>query len=174
TFDALAAPVPGDKIEIGEGMDYTNEYAQTFSDDNFGKNVAGVNDLYADGTLPPGYTTKGDVVLNTAGKSVRGSTMYLGTGKGSNVYLYKAAFASKEQLYFTMGHEYLHAGYFSTGLMNTKSQHASIYKWEAQQAKLWGFNETYYARRYVAYKSHYNAAYNYKNLGFFLLSIKPW
>ena len=174
TFDALAAPILGDKIEIGEGMDYTNKYAQTFSDENFGTNVKGVNDLYADGTLPPGYSKKGDVVLNASGKSVRGSTMYLGTGKGSNVYLYKAAFASKEQLYFTMGHEYLHAGYFSTGLMNTKSQHASIYKWEAQQAKLWGFNEAYYARRYVAYKPHYNSAYDYSKLGFFLLSIKPW
>jgi RHS repeat-associated protein len=172
TFDALG--VPGDIIEIGEGKDYSNEYAQTFSNENFGTNVKGVNDLYADGTLPPGYSTKGDVVLNASGKSVRGSTMYLGTGKGSNVYLYKAAFASKEQLYFTMGHEYLHAGYFSTGLMNTKSQHASIYKWEAQQAKLWGFNETYYARRYVAYKPHYNSAYDYSKLGFFLLSIKPW
>ncbi len=172
TFDALG--VPGDVIKIGEGMDYSNEYAQTFSNENFGTNVKGVNDLYADGTLPPGYSTKGDVVLNASGKSVRGSTMYLGTGKGSNVYLYKAAFASKEQLYFTMGHEYLHAGYFSTGLMNTKSQHASIYKWEAQQAKLWGFNETYYKSRYISHKPFYNSAYDYSKLGFFLLSIKPW
>jgi hypothetical protein len=166
--------MPGDKIEIGEGMDYTNKYAQTFSDENFGKSVAGVNDLYADGTLPPGYSTKGDVVLNANGQSVRGSTMYLGKGKGSNVYLYRAAFTSREQLYFTMGHEYLHAGYFSTGLMNTKSQHASIYKWVAYQAKAWEFNEAYYAHRYVSYKPYYNSAYDYSKLGFFILSIRPW
>ncbi|NMB65758.1 MAG: hypothetical protein GYA16_12915, partial [Spirochaetes bacterium] len=174
TFDDLAANISGDEIEIGEGMEYTNKYAQTFSDENFGKNVAGVNDLYADGTLPPGYSTRGDVVLNANGQSVRGATMYLGTGKGSNVYLFRAAFTSKEQLYFTMGHEYLHAGYFSTGLMNTKSQHASIYKWEAYQAKAWGFNEAYYAHRYVLYKPYYDSAYDYSKLGFYILSIKPW
>ncbi len=112
--------------------------------------------------------------MNTKGQSVRGSRQYLGKGKGSNVYLYKAAFASREQLYFTMGHEYLHAGYFKTGLMNSKKQHASIYKWEAQQAKLWGFNEVGYSKRSVTYKQYNNASYDYKKLGFYLLNIKPW
>mgnify|MGYP001649021567 CR=1 FL=1 len=88
----MATPISGDKIEVGEGMDYTNKYAQSFSDENFGRNVTGVNKLYSDGSLPKGYLTKGDVVLNVKGEAVRGTTLYLGTGKGSNVYLYKAAF----------------------------------------------------------------------------------
>ncbi len=174
TVDALAVPTSSDIIETGEGMDYTNNYAQTFSDENFGESVKGVSDFYADGTLPPGYLKRGDVVLNTNGQSVRGSTWYLGTGKGSNVYLYKAAFISKDQLYLTMGHEYLHAGYFSTGLINTNSQHSSIYEWEAYQAKAFGVNETLYANRYVSFKPYYNSAYDFSKLGFYILNIKPW
>lgn len=170
----MATPISGDKIEVGEGMDYTNKYAQSFSDENFGRNVTGVNKLYSDGSLPKGYLTKGDVVLNVKGEAVRGTTLYLGTGKGSNVYLY-AAFTSKEMLYLTMGHEYLHTGYFSAGLMNTKSQHASIHKWEAYQAKAWGLNEVaYFARKYASYKPYYSSVYDYSKLGFFILNIRPW
>lgn len=174
TFDDLAAPISGDEIEIGDGMEYSNEYAQTFSDSNFGENPKGVNKLYADGTLPPNHSRQGDVVLSAAGRQVRGTTMYLGLGKGSNVYLYKAAFISKEQLYFTMGHEYLHAGYFSVGLLNPKRQHTSIYLWEARQAKLWGMNEAFYAKRYNDYKSYYKSMDDYNKLGFFLLNTRPW
>jgi hypothetical protein len=173
-FDALATPIKDKKITLGDEMDYSNKYAQNFSDQYFGKNVKGVNDLYANGSLPNGYTTRGDIVLNPQGNPVRGTTVFLGTGNGSDVYLYKAAFTSKERLYLTMGHEYLHAGYFSTGLMNTKSQHASIYKWEAYQAKAWGFEESYYAHRYFSYKNYYKSSYDFNNLGFYVLSITPW
>ena len=174
TFDALALPVSEEKIEIGEDMEYTNKYAQQFSDDNFGKNPKGVNRLYADGTLPPNYSTEGDVVLNAAGRQVRGSTRYLGLGKGSDVYLFKAGFVSKDQLYLTMGHEYLHAAHFSVGSLNPKRQHASIYLWEAKQAKLWHMNEAYYAKRYATYKSFYKKMDDYSKLGFNLLNIRPW
>jgi len=178
TFDALATHVAGDNIEIGEGMDYSNDYARKFSDDYFGKNINGLKELRADGTIPNGYSTRGDVVLNRAGQQVRGSTVYLGTGKRSNVLLYKAAFTSKEQLYFTMGHEYLHVAYNHAGVGHTKAlkraKHASIYKWEAYQAKAWGFKEAAYARRYLANKQYYNAAYDYSKFDFFVLSTKPW
>lgn len=174
TFDVLATMETGDKIEIGEGVEYNNTYAKTFSNENFGESVKGVKNLYADGTLPEGYSTRGDQVLNKAGNYVRGSTKYLGLGKGSNVYLYRAAFTSKEQLYFTMGHEYIHAGFFGQGLINTRSQHASIYKWEADQARIWKFNESFYANRYDLSKSSYNSKYDCNKLGFFILNIKPW
>jgi len=178
TFDALATPVSGDKIEIGDGMDYSNDYAQQFSDNNFGKSINGLNELHADGTIPNGYSTRGDVVLNGAGQQVRGSTVYLGTGKGSNVLLYKAAFTSKEQLYFTMGHEYLHVAFNHAGVGHSKTlkraKHASIYKWEAYQAKAWGFNEALYAKRYLENIQYYNSAYDYGKYGFYILSIRPW
>ena len=178
TFDALATSVSGDIINIGEGMDYSNDYARQFSDDYFGKNIGGLNELRADGSIPSGYSTRGDVVLNRAGQQVKGSTVYLGTGKGSNVFLYKAAFTSNEQLYFTMGHEYLHVAFNYAGVGHTKAlnraKHASIYKWEAYQAKAWGFNETAYASRYMVNQQYYNAVYDFSEYGFFILSIKPW
>lgn len=145
TFDEVIPQTLAGKIEIGEGMEYSDKYARSFSDEYYGENVLGVNNLYAnEGSLPQGYTKKGDIVYSTQNKPVRGTTVYLGTGKGSDVYLYKSAFTSKEQLYFTMGHEYLHAGFNYMGLLCPNSQHASISKWEMYQAKIWGFNESYY------------------------------
>ena len=38
-------------VKIAEGMEYSNEYAQDFSDKHFSE-VKGVDNLYADGTLP--------------------------------------------------------------------------------------------------------------------------
>lgn len=174
TYDLLATNASSDKIEIGEGMEYTNEYAKTFSDDNFGKDLKGVNNLYADGTLPQGYSTKGDAVINAKGYEVLGCTKYLGFGKGSDVYLFRASFVSKEQLFFTMGHEYMHAAFFDASLLNVKKQHASIHKWEGFQSKIWKYNESFYAKRYYLSQPDYDSAYDYNKFGFFILNIKPW
>ncbi len=80
--------VTGNNIEIGEEMECSNEYAQQFSDDYFGRNIDGLNEIHADGTILNGYSIRGDVVLNRSGKPVAASTVYLGTGRGSNVLLF--------------------------------------------------------------------------------------
>lgn len=76
-------------------------------------------------------------------------TTYLGTGKGSNVYMAKAAFSSAKQLYLTMGHEYLHVGFYYMGFENYNKQHASIYGWEREQSRLWNFRTQHYGNRFL-------------------------
>ncbi len=177
TFDDLAIPVSSNNIEISGELKYSNEFAKEFSDENFSNKIQ-PNELYANGSTPKGYTRKGDIVFNRDGNQVRGVTEFLGIGNGSDVYLFKAAFTSKEQLYFTMGHEYLHVGFNYAGFGHTKAmrqaKHASIYKWEALQSQAWGFNEFAYAKRYMAYRQYYNSTYDYRRFGFSILSTKPW
>jgi RHS repeat-associated protein len=134
----------GNSITIGEGMEYSNEYATNFSDTYFGKNVRGVDNLYANGTLPVDYELRGDAVFTPNGKETLGTTVSNGVGKGSNVYLYKAAFVCKEELYLVMGHEYIHAHFYNIGLMNKDAHHAAIYAWVAQQATAWGYKTEVY------------------------------
>ena len=118
-------------------MEYSNEYAQDFSNKNFGK-VRGVRNLYADGRVPNGYTKVGDLVYNSNGKICMGSCQYLGK-RQSDVYLYKSAFVNGKELYLTMGHEYMHANFNYLGLRNSNSQHASIFMWEYQQCHSWNY-----------------------------------
>jgi hypothetical protein len=179
TFDCRLFTSPDNvkqPINIGDGMEYSQEYAQEFSDMYFGKNVKGVNKLYSDGTIPPGYKMDGEYVRNTKGVLTNGSAQFLGIGKGANIYLYKSTFVSMEQLYLTMGHEYLHAAYWQKYSVKGNVEHASIYKWQAYQSKLWGANELYdcYLLRYhevIYYESRW---YNYEDFGFFLLNTRPW
>lgn len=122
-------------------MEYSNEYAQDFSDKNFGK-VRGVRNLYADGRVPNGYTKVGDLVYNSNGNEVNGICIYNGIKQGNDVYLFKSAFVCKEQLYISMGHEYMHASYNSLRLMNYSKQHQAIYYWEKTQGQLLNYNIT--------------------------------
>jgi|GEM_PF-3355061 len=174
TFDK--AGLINDITQVGNELEYSNKYAKNFSDENFGKDIKGLNELYADGSLPKGYTTKGDVVFNSAGNPTRGTTVYLGTGKGSNVYLYRAAFASKEMLYMTMGHEYLHVGFNINRNIYSSSarQESAIAQWQLDQAKLWNYNVNYFQAvqqkfsRVVPYSLKQNPNY------FPPISIRPW
>ena len=105
--------------------------------------MKGVRNLYADGRVPSGYSKKGDLVYNSKGKLCMGSCQYLGKHK-SDVYLFKAAFVCKEQLYLTMGHEYMHVTFNNYGLMNIKLQHKAIYMWQYEQAVALSYNVDYY------------------------------
>ncbi len=100
--------------------------------------------------------------IDNSGNKLLGYTTYNGFGKGSDVYLFKAAFMSKEQLYLTMGHEYIHANLFAggftySGSINQKTHHATIYQWETNQANAWGYKNQFtkfaanYAREYRAF-----------------------
>ena len=114
-YETLA--FPGAEPGVGEGMEYSNAYAKEFSDKYFGKKIKRVAELHADGTFPRSYRKIGDRVLNTSGGAVHGVAQYV-KGKGTIVYLMKSAFADMEQLYLTMGHEYLHAGFYAQGKMD--------------------------------------------------------
>ena len=150
--------------------------------------------MYADGTLPEvsgykyylnedGRVIKYEVLKTGSLKKLgftNGTTVYLGKSK-SNVYLYPKAFVSKEQLYLTMGHEYIHCGFnMNKSLGNPfldqtqKIQDASCYQWEIQQARVWG---------YYSYANHMEGIYNANYKGYLntnyqpsihVLPIKPW
>ena len=171
------------KITLGEGMEYTNEYARKFSKYNFGDSITGVNDLHADGSLPNyRYYKKGDLVYKNddgIASEVLGSTVRR-TIRKYDVYLFKAAFISKEQLYLTMGHEYLHAGFYhvagnSLGKYTKYYHHAAIYSWELNQARVWNYNVDYYSAKrdfFSAYLAN-NQFLNSKLL-FPIISTRPF
>ena len=172
TFDVLAGITDGNTVTVGEGIEYSNKYAKQFSDDYFGKNVKGLNNLYADGSIPKGYSTKGDLVFNSKGEGVGGTARYLGNGK-TDVYLYKWAFTSKERLYLTMGHEYLHAGYntLSEFVNKIDIQHTYIKYWESTQASVWKFDIKSYP---FQYRPLINSALDPSNFGIRIRYLKPW
>ncbi|MBR1513163.1 MAG: hypothetical protein IJ622_02595 [Bacteroidales bacterium] len=173
-IDSSVTPNNNKKIDVGEGMEYSNEYAKKFSEMNF-SDAKGVDNLYADGTIPDGYTKRGDLVINSKGKPVRGTTVYNGFGKGSNVYLYKVAFQSPERLYLTMGHEYLHCAYNYSGKSNAKYQDNGAYSWERGQAEIWKMNDVVAECDYMI-KHFYSTSvdsYTPSKFGFFSINIRP-
>jgi len=169
---------------MGDPVNYSTEDALAFSDEYFGEEIKGLNKLYADGTLPdvPNYKyvldADGEVVkyevlkngsLKELGKT-KGTTMYLGKSK-SNVYLYSSAFASKEQLYLTMGHEYIHVGFNANKSLGNpylnytqKTQDASCYQWEIKVARAWGLE---------AYANHLEGIYNKYYKSFLDIRYQP-
>ncbi len=163
---------PTKPITVGKNMEYSNKYAREFSDEHF-KNVKGVAKLYSDGSMLPGYRKVGDYVQNIKSNHyVDGITKYLGLGKGSNVYLYKIAFTSPERLYFTMGHEYIHAGFYNIGLYNSRKQEASAYYWTKMQSQQWGYSGYEdMAKMYAPY--HDRNVYRLGKIGFQILRKEP-
>ena len=90
----------------------------------------------------------------------------------------KSAFAGKERLYLTMGHEYLHVSYNHAGIGHTRilnrAKHASIRQWQFEQARAWNYNVKYYKGLHEALKSKLNPEYHYSNFGFFVFDVKLW
>ncbi len=176
TFESLG--VPGESITIGDDVVYSSEYAKQFAHDYLPR-VEGLNNLYADGSVPPGsgYENVGGRVYNIKGDEVRGITRYLGN-KLSDVYMFQAAFTSKSRLYLSLGHELLHVAYNSGGIGFTdfmkNAKHASIHKWQAQQSIIWKFDQNHYIGKYNIFKQFERPYLDYKNYGFFLLGQKPW
>lgn len=153
------------EIKVGEGMEYSTEYAKTFSKNNFDEDqVVGVNELHADGSLPKQTTFKkvGDMVYDGA-SPVNGATYYNGILKNnSDVYMFKLAFENEQRLYIAMGHEYTHAKLFYNfkgDQLSLKEEHAIIKKWEFDQALKWDYNTNYYWRGYRDLKNYYIKGY---------------
>ena len=173
-FESYA--LPGDSPKVGKDLEYSNKFVKKFTDDSFGK-IKGLTELHADGIFPLEYSVNGNVVTNNeTGAQILGVTRYLGTGNGSDVYMAMAAFSSKEKLYLTLGHEFLHVGYnisidqFSVG----DRQHRAIYKWQLDQAKLWKFNVGTYKFNYNQFKGF--TPYNLTNNPNYFppINIRPW
>ena len=125
------------KVKLGEGMEYSNEYARKFADKNFGPKWSyGVDELHAEMQIPKGrgYEIRGDYVVKGDG-IVHGLCVKLGLGKGNLVYVYKSAFTSKEMLYLSIGHEYFHSYLWSIGVNG--DHHPIINQWQATQATMW-------------------------------------
>jgi RHS repeat-associated protein len=155
TFASIAI---GDPI-AGVPEEYSTENAVTFSKKHFSRlkyydkvqlKADGTNNGYKD------YMVSGDYFLTKDGEKTLAFTYYKGTGRGSDIVFAKSAFASARQLYLTMGHEYIHAGFFNIGgwdLVNIDRQHASIYKWELEVSNRWGrFNRASILKIYNKYK----------------------
>ena len=175
TFDCMLLPETNNRVKVGEGMEYSNKYAKQFSDENFGA-IKKLDNLYADGTMPKGYTRNGDLVFNKSGDHIGGAARYNGFGKGTDVYLFKASFTSMEKLYLVMGHEYIHVYFNANGYSKSEyPQERAAYKWNIDQAKAWGLNTTQYTNMYNSYyKKDMYPILDYKKAGFFILNARPW
>ena len=91
------------------------------------------------------------------------------------MYLYRAAFTAKEELFLTMGHEYLHAGFNALGYSGSlwyNRHHVGIYKWEYRQAVAWNYKVDFYESRYNLVKNH--KGFLYDRVKFYVLSINPF
>jgi hypothetical protein len=164
--------------KVGKGMEYSTEYAKKFSQDNiyFAKNVKGLGELRADGSTPFGYSSKEGIVTNPKGEEVWGTAVHKGLGRGTDVYLYKGAFTSKERLYFTMVHEYLHVSYNAANLfigMNDK-HHNAIAQWQYDQANIWKFDIEGYTNYLNKYSGSYSAKLLPDKFGVTHPSVRPW
>lgn len=173
-FNHIATTAEVSNVTVGEGMEYSNRYASKFSEENFDF-AKGVDNLYADGSIPDGYSKTGDIVFDEKNRPVLGTTEYNGIGKGSDVYLYKSAFVSKEQLYLTMGHEYIHCAQNFNGRCTEKYQENAAYSWEKTQAQLWGVtNVVQKCDKMLLIYSDAASVYNASNFGFYPLNVKPF
>ena len=84
-----------------------------------------------------GYEFRGDYVVKNE-QIVHALSIKSDFGKGSLIYLYKSAFASKEMLYLSIGHEYFHSYLWSIGINGfDDAHHPIINHWQALQATMW-------------------------------------
>jgi hypothetical protein len=171
TFEILAPP--GTPTEVAQDLEYSNEFARDFSD-KYISEPKGLNELYANGSFPEGYTLKGNGVFNPKGQEILGVTKSLGGGQ-SNVYLAQKAFSSKELLYMTIKHEYIHVELINAGFNISqygKAHHASIYRWQYEQALEFGMNSFDYLHRAIRYETFFNPAVDRFMPN--ILTNKPW
>ncbi|RNL68614.1 hypothetical protein ED312_23130 [Sinomicrobium pectinilyticum] len=171
---------------IGKEVEYSNESAKEFSDSHteLKRLSENVDNLYADGTHPSGYTSKNGYLFNSKNKPVNGLTAvrksgWLGLGgKNVSVYLSKSAFRSSAQLYMTMHHEYMHA-YFGLKVpsFSTKHAHRIIHQWHWDQAQKWGVhllnNHHYLLNGAYFSPSNFQSFFDYKFFGFKTINYIP-
>lgn len=73
-----------------------------------------------------------------------------------------------------MGHEYLHAQFNHIGYGSLDGEHASIYKWQSEQAAIWKYSSTrLYQQRYNLLSSQFNSRFDVSRFGFDIIKNKP-
>ena len=163
-------------ITVGEEMEYSTGYANDFSDKYLNTIKEKPTNLYADGRVPAKLTKNGDIVLDAKGKSYSGVTIYRGISKGSDVYLFKQSFTSKDQLYMVMGHEYIHVYFNANGYGHSAYENPTeraAYKWNIDQAKAWGLDPSNYIKLRNQYSNNCKTLYH-PNSGITILPARPW
>ena len=169
-FKQLAPTHTSNSVQIGEGLEYTNEcgrsYAKTLT--KRPRNTI----VYADGSTCSDCTVVGDLMYDSNGNMLRAVTEYRGPGVKMPIYLSKLAFESKEQLYLTLGHEYIHVAFAQAGNLNANQHHASIYRWQAKQGSLWKFRGTTDYHQQARNFLQYFPARNLNPFGYMI--NRPW
>jgi hypothetical protein len=167
---ATADPIAGDPLKYS--TETAKEYGKYFKDLKYYDQVS----LYADGTLgdiqSKHYRIDGNWIVDKAGEKAYAVTSYKGIGKGSDIFFAKSAFSSARQLYLTMGHEYIHAGFFySLGYSHGgyDKQHGSIYRWEQEVSRRWGNWNTNTTTH--LFKSFYDSRFDHTK---FFKVVIPW
>ena len=135
-------------VKVGEGMEYSTDYAQQIADETYGK-LDYVNRIVTNEIPNPtgsDYSMTNGCIIDKNGRMLDGLTEYLGRGK-SNVYLSKSAFVSTRHLKITIGHEYIHATHnfmSSKGILKARASYKgmpwteiSAHNWESH---MWGVN----------------------------------
>ncbi|MFH7002093.1 FG-GAP-like repeat-containing protein [Flavobacterium bizetiae] len=135
-------------LDDGNGpVNYSNQSAKDFSNSHteLKRLSANVDHLYADGSVPNGYTYKDGLIYNSKNERVLGVTDRVGWFKKTNdVYLSARAFESRTQLYSTMHHEYMHAYFYAKGIpFSDITEHKIINKWTFDQSKAWNVKVNY-------------------------------
>lgn len=128
------------KETVGEGMEYSNEYANKFSENNFNK-PKNLKTLHADGSAPNDYTVENGMFKQGNIKGLGIAVKNKGLVQNYDVYLAENAFSCPERLYLVMGHEYMHVSMWGMGRNSEKFHHATIYRWEKAQADLWNYSD---------------------------------
>ena len=164
--------------------EYNNKNLRIFSRRYFGRSMetglrggSVYKGLFAE--KPDGYNVLGDAWTQDGKGAVLGTTTY--HTDGSVVNISKAAFASYENLYLTLGHEYIHVQINMNPMYSSDafrgSQEKVAYAWTEQQASAWDMPTTS-AMTHNAFKEFFP---NYVNRpSFFHLSpssirtVRPW
>lgn len=128
------------KETVGEGMEYSNEYANKFSENNF-NNPQNLKTLHADGSAPKDCTVENGFFKQGNTKALGAAVKNKGLIQNYDVYLAENAFSCPERLYLVMGHEYMHVSMWGMGRNSEKFHHATIYRWEKAQADLWNYSD---------------------------------
>ena len=157
-------------------IDYSSASARAFAKEHFGDDIVGLNELFADNSFPDGgyeLSSDGFRVKAPDGSLDQGLTEPLGDGR-SNVYLFKKAFGSREQLYLVMQHEFMHVTYNSKGLLNYNKQEAAAREWMLDQGKAWNYKVDVLQYIYDQSSSYLSKKYHYSRHGINILDRTPW
>jgi len=160
-------------VNDGNGpVKYSNQSAKDFSNSHTELKRLSVNvdNLYADGSVPNGYTYKDGLMYNDKSKEIMGVTKHTGWfTKTHDVYLSPKAFISRTQLYATMHHEYMHAYFYAKGIsFSDITEHKIINKWTFDQSKAWNIKVNYDTNLIGGHNT-----FNYSQYGFKIIKYLP-